>query len=129
MRVQASVAHSIGGKWTTEELDLADPGPGEVRIKVMASGLCHSDDHILTGDSEVELPFVGGHEGAGIIDAVGPGVTRVQVGDHVATAYLPTCGTCPWCARGMQFICDNGAGMERGRMMDGSARFFFPDGR
>lgn len=129
MRVRASVAHAVGGTWTTEELDLDEPHEGEVRIKVMASGLCHSDDHILTGDSEVELPFVGGHEGAGIIDAVGPGVTRVKPGDHVATAYLPTCGVCPWCARGMQFICDNGAGMERGRMMDGSARFHFLDGR
>jgi NDMA-dependent alcohol dehydrogenase len=129
MRVQAAVAHEIGGAWVTQEMELAEPGFGEVRIKVMASGLCHSDEHILTGDSQVELPFVGGHEGSGIIDAVGPGVTRVKPGDHVATAYLPTCGTCPWCARGMQFICDNGAGLERGQMMDGSARFFFPDGR
>lgn len=115
--------NEVGGKWVVEEYDLAEPGPGEVRIKVMASGLCHSDDHLVTGDIPNTLPLVGGHEGAGIIDAVGPGVTHLAVGDHVATAYLPACGHCNWCARGMQYICDTGAGMEAGMMLDGTARF------
>lgn len=129
MKVQGSVMHRVGGSWTIEELDLSEPGPGEVRIKVMASGLCHSDDHLVTGDYAAVLPFVGGHEGAGIIDAVGSGVTRVKPGDHVATAYLPTCGICSWCAQGMQYICDNGRDLEKGLMLDGTARFRFSDGR
>lgn len=123
MTVQGAVVDAIGGKWTVEELNLAEPGPGEVRIKVMASGLCHSDDHLVTGDIPNALPFLGGHEGAGIIDAVGPGVTRLAVGDHVATAYLPACGRCTWCARGMQYICDTGAGMENGFGLTGQPRF------
>ncbi|MGD9525910.1 MAG: NDMA-dependent alcohol dehydrogenase [Pseudonocardia sp.] len=128
MEVRGAVVRAVGDKWTAETLTLAEPGPGEVRIKVMASGLCHSDDHIVTGDSVVDLPFVGGHEGSGIIEAVGPGVTRVRVGDHVATAYLPMCGVCTWCAQGMQYICDNGRDVQTGYMLDGTPRVFFADG-
>ncbi|PQP24008.1 Zn-dependent alcohol dehydrogenase [Rhodococcus opacus] len=126
---RGAVISEVGGKWEVDDLVLAEPGPGEVRIKVMASGLCHSDDHLVTGDIPNTLPLVGGHEGAGVIDAVGPGVTRLAVGDHVATAYLPACGTCAWCAQGMQYICDTGAGMEAGFMLDGTARFATQSGR
>ncbi len=127
---RGAVIHEVGGKWEVDDLVLAEPGPGEVRIKVMASGLCHSDDHLVTGDIPNTLPLVGGHEGAGVIDAVGPGVTRLAVGDHVATAYLPACGTCAWCAQGgMQYVCDTGAGMEAGFMLDGTARFATQSGR
>ncbi|GAA4387361.1 NDMA-dependent alcohol dehydrogenase [Tsukamurella soli] len=121
--VRGAVIESVGGRWEVEDLELAEPGPGEVRIRVMASGLCHSDDHLVTGDIPNVLPFLGGHEGAGIIDSVGPGVTRVQVGDHVATAYLPACGHCRWCSQGMQYICDSGAGMENGFGLAGNPRF------
>ncbi|WP_238418650.1 Zn-dependent alcohol dehydrogenase [Gordonia sp. 'Campus'] len=121
--VRGAVIDAIGGKWKVEELELAEPGPGEVRIKVMASGLCHSDDHLVTGDIPNALPMVGGHEGAGIVDAVGPGVRRLAVGDHVATAYLPACGRCRWCSQGMQYICDTGAGMENGFGLEGNPRF------
>lgn len=120
---RGAVIDHVGGKWEDEAFEVADPGPGEVRIKVMASGLCHSDDHLVTGDIPNVLPLVGGHEGAGIIEAVGSGVTRLAVGDHVATAYLPACGRCDWCAQGMQYVCDTGAGMEAGMMLDGTARF------
>lgn len=126
--VRAAVINAVGGKWTVEQLSLRDPGPGEVRIKVMASGLCHSDDHLVTGDIPNQLPMIGGHEGAGIIEAVGPGVTRLAVGDHVATAYLPACGVCTWCAQGMQYICDTGLGLETGMPPDGNARFTTADG-
>lgn len=126
--VRAAVIGEVGGKWSIERLTLRDPGPGEVQIKVMASGLCHSDDHLVTGDIPNALPMIGGHEGAGIIEKVGPGVTRLAVGDHVATAYLPACGVCTWCAQGMQYICDTGAGMETGMAQDGSARFHTDSG-
>ena len=114
--------NQVGGKWVVEDYDLAEPGPGEVRIKVMASGLCHSDDHLVTGDIPNTLPLVGGHEGAGIIDAVGPGS---RSSPSATTSPPPTCrrAAAPWCASGMQYICDTGAGMEAGIMLDGTARF------
>ncbi|WP_020660491.1 NDMA-dependent alcohol dehydrogenase [Amycolatopsis benzoatilytica] len=123
IQVNGAVIHEVGAKWSVERLTLRDPGPTEVRVKVMASGLCHSDDHLVTGDIPNALPLVGGHEGAGVVEAVGSAVRRLKVGDHVATAYLPACGTCTWCAQGMQYICDTGAGMETGMALDGSARF------
>ncbi|MEU1981879.1 Zn-dependent alcohol dehydrogenase [Nocardia sp. NPDC019395] len=128
MKAQGAVLHRIDGKWEVQDLEVDEPGPNEVRIKVMASGLCHSDDHFVTGDLAVTLPMVGGHEGAGIVEQVGSKVTRVRPGDHVATLFIPACGTCHYCARGMQYICDNGAGMEHGRAMDGTARFHATDG-
>ncbi|SDO01876.1 S-(hydroxymethyl)glutathione dehydrogenase / alcohol dehydrogenase [Klenkia soli] len=128
MNVKGAVIDRVGGKWAVQELDLVEPGPTEVRIKVMASGLCHSDDHLVTGDIPNLLPMVGGHEGSGIVEAVGSAVTRLAVGDHIATAYLPACGVCNWCAQGMQYICNTGAGMENGFAVDGSPRFRTLDG-
>ena len=123
MRARGAVIHEVGGKWEVQDLEVDEPGDNEVRVKVMASGLCHSDDHFVTGDLTVDLPMVGGHEGAGIVEQVGSKVTRVKPGDHVATLFIPACGTCSYCAQGKQYICDNGAGMEHGRAMDGTARF------
>lgn len=129
MKTRAAVIHAINEKWQVQELDLNEPGDNEVRIKVMASGLCHSDDHFVTGDIAVDLPMVGGHEGAGIVEAVGSKVTKVKVGDHVATLFIPACGECDYCTRGMQYICNNGAGMETGMGMDGNAHFHDADGK
>ncbi|MCW2839509.1 MAG: alcohol dehydrogenase [Aeromicrobium sp.] len=129
MKARGAVIHGIGEKWSVEDMELDEPKEGEVLIKVMATGLCHSDEHLRTGDLGQPLPLVGGHEGAGIVEAVGPNVTRVKVGDHVSTYYLPACGTCRWCASGMQFICDNGKDMFEGMMLDGTPRFHLSDGR
>ena len=123
MKARGAVIHEVGGEWQVEDLELDDPQDHEVMIKVVASGLCHSDDHFVTGDIPVTLPMVGGHEGAGVVVKVGSKVSRVQVGDHVATLFIPSCGTCRYCARGMSYICNNGAGMEHGLGMDGTARF------
>jgi S-(hydroxymethyl)glutathione dehydrogenase/alcohol dehydrogenase len=128
MHARGAVINEVGGKWEVQDLELDEPGDNEVRVKVMASGLCHSDDHFVTGDLTVDLPMVGGHEGAGIVEQVGSKVTRVKPGDHVATLFIPACGTCSYCAQGKQYICDNGAGMEHGRAMDGTARFHATDG-
>lgn len=128
MKAQGSVLYEVGGKWTVEELELDDPKDFEVQIQVMASGLCHSDDHFQTGDIPVTLPMVGGHEGAGVVTKVGSKVTRVQVGDHVATLFIPACGKCRYCATGRSYICNNGAGMEHGLAMDDTARFHLADG-
>lgn len=125
---RGAVAYEVGGKWVVEDLELGQPQENEVLIKVMASGLCHSDEHFLTGDYDAPLPKVGGHEGAGVIVQTGSKVTRVAEGDHVATMFIPACGTCRYCAQGMQYICNNGAGMEIGYAMDGTPRTFLTDG-
>jgi NDMA-dependent alcohol dehydrogenase len=128
MQARGAVIHQVGGKWEVQDLQVDEPGESEILVKVMASGLCHSDDHFVTGDLDVQLPMVGGHEGAGIVEKVGSKVTRVKPGDHISTLFIPACGTCKYCAQGKQYICNNGAGMETGRAMDGTARFHAADG-
>jgi len=105
------------------ELDLDPPKANEVLIRYVAAGLCHSDDHIRTGDMPSRYPMVGGHEGAGIIEQVGPGVTRVKEGDHVVCSFIPSCGTCRWCSTGQQNLCDLGATILDGCLLDGTYRF------
>ena len=123
MKTRGAIARAVGLDWEVVDLELQGPKEHEVLIEVHASGLCHSDLHITDGDLQVELPFVGGHEGAGIVREVGSGVTRVEVGDHVCTSYIPGCGTCRYCARGQSYVCDNGYLMEKGMAMDGTPRF------
>jgi NDMA-dependent alcohol dehydrogenase len=129
MRARGAVLHGLHEKWSVEDIEVGEPGEDEVLVKVVASGLCHSDDHYVTGDLAVDLPLVGGHEGAGIVIAVGARVRRVKVGDRVSTLFIPACGECRYCSRGQQYICNNGAGMQTGRAMDGTYRFHLADGR
>lgn len=109
MKTQAAVAVEIGKPLEIEELELAKPGEGEVLVRYDYSGLCHSDLHIMLGDMDAQLPMVMGHEGAGEVLEVGPGVSRVRPGDHVVCSFIPNCGTCRYCASGQQSICDMGA--------------------
>ena len=120
---RAAVCRVPGQPWEITELELDDPQANEVRIKFYASGLCHSDDHIQKGDAPMRLPVVGGHEGAGVIDAVGPSVTRVGVGDHVTVSFIPACGKCRYCSTGRQHLCDAGLNAAVGCFPDGSFRF------
>ncbi|HET7722124.1 MAG TPA: NDMA-dependent alcohol dehydrogenase, partial [Acidimicrobiales bacterium] len=106
-----------------------------------ASGLCHSDEHLVTGDMVLDpeiagmmgleqLPCIGGHEGAGEVVEVGPGVTSVKPGDHVVLGFIPSCGRCPSCARGRQHVCDLGAFLLAGRQVtDFTARHHSKDGK
>ena len=114
MKTKAAVVFEPGKPIEIEELDLDGPREGEVLIRYTYAGLCHSDVHIAHGDLEARLPMVLGHEGAGIIEEVGPGVTRVAVGDHVVCSFIPNCGTCRYCATGRQSICDMGATILEG---------------
>lgn len=123
MRTTAAVLWETGGKWEVEEVELDPPGPGEVLVELAASGLCHSDEHLLTGDLPAGLPMVGGHEGAGRVQEVGPGVTDVAVGDPVVMTFLPSCGRCSYCVRGYTALCDDGAGATLGPQLDGTYRF------
>src|SRR4029077_3196737 len=83
MKTRAAVLRDLGKDWEIIELDLDPPKDGEVLIRFVAAGLCHSDDHLRTGDIPVRYPIVGGHEGAGIVEEVGAGVSRLSPGDHV----------------------------------------------
>ena len=94
MRTTAAVLWELGGKWEVEEVELDPPNAGEVLVELAASGLCHSDEHLVTGDLPVGFPMVGGHEGAGRVIEIGPGVTDVAVGDPVVMTFLPSCGRC-----------------------------------
>jgi len=112
-----------GKDWEVVELDLDPPKSGELLVRWVASGLCHSDEHLRHGDIVPRFPIVGGHEGAGIVEEVGPGAVGWEVGDHVVASFLPACGHCRWCAQGRSNICDLGATILEGCMTDGSFRF------
>jgi S-(hydroxymethyl)glutathione dehydrogenase/alcohol dehydrogenase len=117
---RAAVLWATGDKWQIEDVELDDPRPGDVLVKMRVAGLCHSDEHAVTGDLPMPLPVIGGHEGAGIVEEVGPGVTSVAPGDHVAVSFVPSCGRCRSCSRGQAFICDQGAKLfDIGMMSDG----------
>ena len=122
MKTNAAILWEFGGNWTVEEIDLDPPKDGEVLVSWQATGLCHSDEHIRTGDLPAPLPLVGGHEGAGIIQEVGPGVQGLQVGDHVVASFLPACGRCRFCSTGQQNLCDLGAMIMTGTQLDGTYR-------
>jgi alcohol dehydrogenase (nicotinoprotein) len=128
MRTRAAIIREPGKPWEVTELELDEPRAGEVRIRFVASGMCHSDEHLRTGDSTGRLPMVGGHEGAGVIEAVGPDVTRVRPGDHVVCSFIPACGICRYCSTGRQNLCDWGAQMMTGMLADGTFRFHDDDG-
>jgi S-(hydroxymethyl)glutathione dehydrogenase/alcohol dehydrogenase len=123
MKTKAAVLWGLGQKWEVEEVDLDPPGPGEVMVRLTASGLCHSDEHLVTGDLPFPLPVVGGHEGAGTIVEVGPGVEDLAEDDSVVLTFLPACGRCSYCARGMSNLCELGAAVMMGPQLDGTHRF------
>lgn len=123
MKTKAAILRDVHQPFDIVELDLDGPREGEVLIKYVAAGLCHSDEHLRHGDIVPRFPIVAGHEGAGIIEEVGPGVTRLKPGDHVICSFLPVCGSCRWCASGKTNICDWGATILDGCMPDGSYRF------
>lgn len=98
------------GQYEIIEVELDEPGQDELLVKMVAAGLCHSDDHMTAGDMPLpQYPYVGGHEGAGIVEAVGPGTVGYEVGDHVVFSFIASCGNCRWCATGRQNLCDTGA--------------------
>jgi len=123
IKSKAAVLFGAPGEWDVIEVDVDEPRANEVLVRYVSAGLCHSDDHLAKGDvPSAHYPYCGGHEGAGIVEAVGSGVTNVKVGDHVVASFLPTCGRCRWCASGQQNLCDNGAFMMRGTQLDGTFR-------
>ncbi len=122
MKTQAAVLWETGGTWSVEDVELDDPKDKEVRVKLTSSGLCHSDEHLVTGDLPAPLPIVGGHEGAGIVEAIGSAVTGIQEGDHVVLGFIPSCGKCEACSQGYQNLCEMGAYILSGEELAGGQR-------
>ena len=141
MKCKAAVIHGVGQDWSVEEIEVDAPKAGEVLVQWTHAGLCHSDEHVYTGDFdppaeakalmgiESIFPMIGGHEGAGIVKEIGEGVRSVAVGDHVSASFVPACGTCRYCSTGRQNLCDDGAGaFLPGMITDGTSRHRTADG-
>lgn len=129
MKIQAAVLHAAQTPFEITELDLDDPREGEVRVKIAACGVCHSDYHLLTGTTRHPLPVVCGHEGAGVVESVGAGVTRVKPGDHVTLSWSPDCGECFYCRAGKPNLCETFTEpIWAGVMLDGTTRLHLPNG-
>jgi len=126
MKSKAAVLRGVGMDWEVTDVELDPPRAGEVLVKMAYAGICHSDEHFHFGDSvpskdmEVAMraagmavpewfPMLGGHEGSGVVEEVGPGVTALKPGDHVAISFFPACGSCRWCVTGHTYLCDVGA--------------------
>jgi NDMA-dependent alcohol dehydrogenase len=131
VRTRGAVIREVPGKFEVVDLELAEPLQGEVLVRMSASGMCHSDLHYATGDMAVGmLPMLLGHEGAGVVEAVGPNTDSIAVGDHVVFPFLASCGRCTFCARGQQNLCRLGANMRSGSALEdpGRYRFSLPGG-
>ncbi|MFF9409321.1 Zn-dependent alcohol dehydrogenase [Streptomyces anandii] len=124
MAVRAAVLPAIGAPLEITEIDLPEPGPGQVRVRLAAAGVCHSDLSLANGTMRVPVPAVLGHEGAGTVLAVGEGVTRVAPGDRVVLNWAPSCGECHACSLGEVWLCANAlngaAGVHATRTADGA---------
>jgi len=125
--MRAVVLDRPGSPTRVEDVELRDPGPGEVTVRIAASGVCHSDLHVRDGDWERPGPIILGHEGAGWVEAVGPGVTAPRIGDLVALSWYYPCLHCRHCQDGRQWLCSE-SGALRHRLPDGSTAARRPDG-
>ncbi len=124
---RAAVAHGAGEPLKVETVMFDDPGDGEVVVRVRAAALCHSDLHVINGALPA-VPMIMGHEAGGIVEAVGPGVSGLKLGDHVIFSFIPACGHCHFCQRGKTVMCERGpapaglplSGRYQARLADGA---------
>jgi NDMA-dependent alcohol dehydrogenase len=141
MQTRAAILWEPHTAWSVEDIELDPPRKGEILVELAASGLCHSDEHMVTGDMVLDpemaeafglkqFPVIGGHEGAGVVQEVGPDTAGFEVGDHVVFSFIPSCGRCPSCSTGKQHLCDLGAFLLSGmQLSDFSYRHHAKDGR
>jgi len=123
MKFKAAVLHEVGGPLTVEEAEVGDLQPSDVLVRIGASGLCHTDLEVIQGSLAYPMPIVLGHEGAGVVEAVGDAVTRVKPGDHVVCSWNPHCGDCFYCDRDQPILCEVFSRHQpRGHLLDGTAR-------
>ena len=123
MKIRAAVLERTGGTLAVQDVELAPPERGEVLVRLAASGVCHSDQNAIDGTAETPCPAVLGHEGAGIVEVLGEGVTGVAVGDHVTLSWAPSCGRCAECIRDLPQLCQAAwPAMGAGALLDGTTR-------
>ncbi len=123
MTIAAAVLEKPNAPFVIEWVQLEGPRANEVLVKIAASGVCHSDWHLVTGATKHSMPVVAGHEGAGIVHEIGAGVVNLRVGDHVILNWAPSCGSCFYCSRGKPNLCDTyTAPIWAGTMLDGTTR-------
>jgi NDMA-dependent alcohol dehydrogenase len=122
MKTRTAVIHAPGEPIRVEEIELDAPKDHEVLVRMVAAGICHSDYHIITGELPSYLPLALGHEGAGIVESVGPNVTNCKPGDHVVLTFIPSCGHCRYCTEGHSNLCNMGASILMGPQLDGTFR-------
>jgi S-(hydroxymethyl)glutathione dehydrogenase / alcohol dehydrogenase len=121
--MKAAVLYEVKQPLRVEEVDLDGPRDGEVLVRIGAAGVCHSDYHFMSGDLPIGLPCVLGHEGAGVVEEVGAGVTVVAPGDHVVLLFRPNCGHCEFCSQGRPALCWMAGHLRNtGRLLDGTSR-------
>ena len=121
--MKAAVLYETGQPLRVEDVELDGPRDGEVLVRIGAAGVCHSDYHFMRGDLSIGLPCVLGHEGAGVVEAVGPGVTAVRPDDHVVLLFRPNCGHCEFCSQGRPALCWMAGQLRNtGRLLDGTSR-------
>jgi len=124
MQTRGAILKEIPGRYEVVDLELEEPRQGEIMVRMVASGMCHSDDHIATGDLPSEtLPMCAGHEGAGVVVQVGRDTPGWEEGDHVVLATLPSCGRCRWCQTGMGNLCELSASLLRGARFNDTDSF------
>lgn len=128
-RVATERPYSATAPVSLEAVELDDPGPGEVRVRIEAAGVCHSDLSVVNGDRVRPLPMALGHEAAGVVDAVGAGVVDLRLHDHVVMVYVPSCGDCSYCRGGQPALCERGAASNgAGELLNGARRLRDADG-
>jgi len=140
MKTKAAILWEPHTEYVVDEIELDAPQNNEVLVEFKACGMCHSDEHLVTGDMALDpailemfgwqqYPIICGHEGAGIVVETGPNTTTLNVGDHVVTSFVPSCGKCPSCVTGHSNLCDLGAGLLAGKQLDGTFRHHTKDGQ
>jgi len=124
MKSKAAILFEVGQKLDIREVDVEAPHGGEVLVKMVVGGVCHSDLHAMTGHLVASLPAILGHEGSGVVAEVGPGVTSLRPGDHVIPIWRLSCGVCEYCSGGRPALCAAGTQIRMtGRLLDGTTRF------
>ena len=119
----AMMMHEGATEWTITDVEIDEPRGREMRVRNVATGLCHSDEHFITGDMlHGGYPWIAGHEGAGIVEAIGPEVRDFAVGDHVVYSFIAACGQCDMCSTGHSNLCEQGYRIMGGSMEDGTSR-------